>query len=64
MNAIATDSKEVTMKYQCTICGYVYDPAAGDPEHGIEPGTAWEAIPESWTCPHCGVDKSMFEAVD
>lgn len=52
------------MKYQCTICGYIYDPEVGDVDHGIEPGTAWEDIPDDWTCPRCGVDKSMFEPVD
>lgn len=48
-------------KYKCNICGYVYDPALGDPEHGIVPGTAFESIPDSWVCPECGVSKSDFE---
>ena len=52
------------MKYQCSICGYVYDPNNGDPDQGIAPGTSWEDIPEDWSCPNCGVDKSMFEPVD
>lgn len=52
------------MNYQCTVCGYVYNPTNGDPEHGIDPGTAWEDVPEDWTCPQCGVDKSMFEPCD
>jgi rubredoxin len=52
------------MKYECTICGYVYDPAEGDEESGIEAGTSWEALPEDWECPNCGVDKSMFEPLD
>ena len=50
----------VTMKYVCEICGYVYDPEKGDPEHGIAPGTKFEDIPEDWACPDCGVDKSNF----
>ena len=50
-------------KYQCTICGYVYDPQEGDPDSGIAPGTAFEDIPEDWSCPVCGVSKSDFEAV-
>jgi len=50
-------------KYQCTICGYVYDPEEGDPDSGIAPGTAFEDIPEDWYCPVCGVGKSEFEEV-
>ena len=38
-------------KYVCDICGYVYDPAEGDPDNGVAPGTAWESVPESWVCP-------------
>ena len=49
------------VKYTCNICGYTYDPAAGDPEHGIKPGTAFEDLPADWTCPVCGADKSQFE---
>lgn len=51
-------------KWRCTICGYIYDPAKGDPDSGIEPGTAFEDLPDDWSCPMCGVDKSMFEKVD
>ena len=47
-------------KYVCP-CGYVYDPAKGDPEHGVAPGTPWEQVPDSWVCPTCGLDKSVFE---
>lgn len=50
-------------KYQCTICGYVYDPEEGDPDNGIAPGTPFEDVPESWTCPVCGVAKASFEPV-
>ena len=49
-------------KYVCTVCGYVYDPAEGDPDHGIAPGTAWENVSEDWVCPVCGVTKDQFEA--
>ena len=49
-------------KYVCTVCGYVYDPEAGDPESGIAPGTPCEEIPDDWACPVCGVAKDMFEA--
>ena len=48
-------------KWKCTICGYVYDPAAGDPDNGVAPGTAFENIPEEWTCPICGASKDQFE---
>lgn len=48
-------------KYVCTVCGYVYDPEVGDPDSGIEPGTAFEDIPDDWVCPVCGVSKDMFE---
>jgi len=49
-------------KYVCTVCGYVYDPAEGDPEHGVAPGTPWESVPEDFVCPVCGVGKDLFEA--
>ena len=48
-------------KYECGPCGYVYDPEAGDPEYGIEPGTTFEDLPDDWTCPISGVEKDMFE---
>jgi rubredoxin len=55
--------KEVNImdKYVCQVCGYVYDPNAGDPENGIEPGTAFEDLPDDWTCPVCGASKDDFE---
>jgi flavin reductase (DIM6/NTAB) family NADH-FMN oxidoreductase RutF/rubredoxin len=51
-------------KYVCNVCGYVYNPAIGDPEHGIKPGTAFEDLPSGWTCPICGADKSQFEKTE
>ncbi|MBE0652946.1 MAG: rubredoxin [Bacteroidales bacterium] len=51
-------------KYQCTICGYVYDPELGDPDSGIAPGTPFEEIPFNWQCPVCGVTKAEFRMVD
>ena len=51
-------------KYVCSVCGYVYDPAAGDPDHGIKPGTAFEDLPDDWTCPVCGAPKSAFNPQD
>ncbi|MQM73019.1 MAG: MBL fold metallo-hydrolase [Eubacteriaceae bacterium] len=50
-------------KWQCP-CGYIYDPAKGDPEHGVKPGTAWEDVPADWTCPVCGLPKEAFEKID
>ena len=50
-------------KYQCTICGYIYDPAKGDPDNGAAPGTPFESLPADWVCPDCGADKSLFEAM-
>ena len=44
-------------KYICTVCEYIYDPAQGDPESGIEPGTAFEDIPDDWTCPFAESEK-------
>jgi rubredoxin len=49
-------------KYACP-CGYVYDPAVGDPEHGVKPGTAFKDLPADWTCPVCGAPKDIFEKV-
>ena len=52
------------MNYVCTVCGYIYDPALGDPDNGILPGTQFEDIPEDWVCPVCGVPKEDFEPVE
>lgn len=48
-------------KYECTICGYVYDPMVGDPDNGIEPETPFDELPEDWVCPLCGVSKEDFD---
>ena len=47
-------------KYICDVCGYVYDPAAGDPDNGVAPGTAFEDLPDDWVCPECGAGKEDF----
>jgi rubredoxin len=61
----ATHPQEALMqKWRCTICDYIYDPESGDPDNGVEPGTAWENLPDDWVCPDCGVEKDMFEPVD
>jgi rubredoxin len=46
--------------YVCAICGYVYEPAEGDPDNGVQPGTAFADLPDDWVCPVCGADKSGF----
>ena len=51
-------------KYKCQVCDYIYDPAKGDASQNIAPGTAFEALPDSWTCPDCGAPKSDFIALD
>lgn len=48
-------------KYKCSICDYEYDPAQGDDDGGIAPGTAFEDLPDEWFCPNCGVGKEFFE---
>lgn len=48
-------------KYECTVCGYVYDPAEGDPSQGIAPGTPFDKLPADWVCPLCEVGKEDFE---
>jgi len=51
-------------RYRCTICSHVYDPAEGDPDSGIAPGTAFENLPEDWCCPECGAMNADFEPLD
>ena len=48
-------------KWICTVCGYIYDPAKGDPENGVAAGTAFEELPADWVCPVCGASKEDFE---
>jgi flavin reductase (DIM6/NTAB) family NADH-FMN oxidoreductase RutF/rubredoxin len=56
--------EKIMAKYECTVCGYIYDPALGDPDGKIAPGTPFEELPESWTCPVCGASKSEFKKVE
>jgi rubredoxin len=48
-------------RWKCVVCGYIYDPELGDPDGGVAPGTAFENLPDEWTCPVCGATKDMFE---
>ncbi len=50
-------------KFECVICGFIYDEEKGLPEEGIVPGTKWEDVPDDWECPECGVSKYDFEMV-
>lgn len=52
----------VGMKYECKVCGYIYDPAVGDPDSGIAPGTPFEKLPDNWVCPICKASKDQFQA--
>ncbi|TFH14929.1 rubredoxin [Candidatus Bathyarchaeota archaeon] len=51
-------------KYKCGICGYIYDPAKGDPDAGVAPGTPFEELPDDWECPVCGAPKEEFSPID
>ncbi len=51
-------------KYECTVCGYIYDPALGDPDSDIPPGTSFKDLPDDWYCPDCGAGKDMFDPYD
>lgn len=51
-------------KYECSICGYVYDPEEGDSSNGIDPGTPFKDLPDDWVCPLCGASKDQFELME
>ena len=56
-----TNKEDKMDKWECLVCGYVYDPAMGDPDGGIPAGTPFEDLPDDWVCPECGAEKDMFE---
>jgi len=63
MNSLYNKREVLSMqKYVCTVCGYVYDPEAGEPGQNVAPGTKWEDVPDSFACPLCAVGKDSFEA--
>ncbi len=51
-------------KYECQVCGYIYDPEKGDPDQGVDPGTDLNDTPDDWVCPDCGVGKEEFTPID
>ena len=57
----APESDTPYRQWMCVVCGFIYSEADGLPEDGIEPGTRWEDVPDTWTCPDCGVTKDDFE---
>jgi rubredoxin len=61
LEGINAQGGRIMQKWRCTICNYVYDPAEGDKENGVAPGTPFEDLPDGWVCPQCGMGKDMFE---
>ncbi len=51
-------------KYECVVCGWIFDEDIGDPDGGINPGTKWEDVPDDWVCPMCGASRVDFELID
>ena len=58
------EAKPEMAKYECTVCGYIYDPELGDPDNKIKPGTPFEDLPDDWVCPVCGATKGEFKKVE
>jgi rubredoxin len=56
--------KQAMKKWQCVVCGLIYNEADGWPDDGIAPGTLWQDVPEDWLCPDCGVGKMDFEMIE
>ena len=52
------------MRYECSVCGYIYDESIGAVEENLMPDTSWREISESWHCPNCGVGKEDFELIE
>jgi flavin reductase (DIM6/NTAB) family NADH-FMN oxidoreductase RutF/rubredoxin len=59
-----SDGVKRMKKYKCIMCGYIYDPAVGDPDNGVKPGTSFESLPADWVCPDCGAGKDEFELIE
>jgi rubredoxin len=54
----------MSIKYECQICGFIYDPDEGDPDNGVDPGTSFKELPDDWVCPLCGASKIDFVPLD
>jgi rubredoxin len=63
-NNIQIIMSENFKQYICVVCGLIYDEAEGWPDDGIDAGTKWEDVPDTWTCPDCGVTKDDFELLE
>ena len=50
--------------WMCIVCGWIYNEKEGDADEGLAPGTAWEDVPDDWSCPDCGASKDEFEMVE
>lgn len=64
MSVPSAEISTAPRKWMCVVCGFIYDEAEGLPEEDISPGTRWEDIPDTWTCPDCGVTKDDFEMIE
>ena len=62
-DSLTNKTIKIMEKYSCIPCGWVYDPAIGDPENGIDAGVAFENLPDDWVCPLCGAGKEEFEKI-
>ena len=62
--SVKKDIKMEYKKWECIVCGLIYDEELGWPDDGIEPGTAWDDVPDDWLCPDCGVGKEDFEMIE
>ncbi len=58
------EDETLMKKYVCNVCGYIYDPAEGDPDGGVKVGTLWEKLPADWVCPVCGAGKDDFSPLE
>jgi rubredoxin len=64
MTSAAAPQAAAFRTWMCVVCGFLYNEAEGLPEEGIAAGTAWSDVPDTWTCPDCGVTKDDFEMVE
>lgn len=60
----STERRYLMEKWECLVCGYIYDPELGDPDNNVEPETPFEELPDEWVCPDCGAEKEEFEKME